>query len=239
MVEERKMRNFGLAAVLSFACSTTGGDELHSEETRSEGEVGLPTTNGMASSSTTSSSTTSSSTTSSPGTASSGPDTLSGTDSGSTGECDDFDDPSSLEDLATELPTQSCMEVPDEDELDGIINGEEDVDWYYYYADQGPDLCSMPTFNHVVEAVEDLTVCAYAVCSDFDSAFVLCQGSSTPAISPGGASGCCGKNSARLSIGCLDDAYPEGRVAFSIGPVGPDSFNSCFSYSVIYTYSDL
>ena len=226
--------------VFLFACSPKLGETESQTEDTLPGAEGSSPSFSSADSPTTGSSTTSSSTTSSStsflsstvATESSSEMTTS-----SMNECDDNNDAHGSEVSADELFAINCMGGAFE--LDGFINSAEDVDWYVYTADQGPDLCSEPALEHTVEATEDLLVCAYLVCSGPKNTYITCLDGSIGDISLEEREGCCGKNGVLVSMACSEEMFPEGRVYLKIEPASAESIGRCIPYTLTYSYENL
>ena len=112
----------------------------------------------------------------------------------------------------------------------GILDGSTDQDWYFFEGDDSWTCSVSPT----ISTSDDVEVCTYFLCTDFETPSVTCLDGSADHANADGDPGCCsqgGGHSADIGCSGIDDS---AFVSLLVTQTATSS--ECEPYTVDYNY---
>jgi len=123
--------------------------------------------------------------------------------------------------------------------LSGVLDGDQDIDWWKYHGDYDSPACNgtNPTHVYTLNADSDARLCVFADCDMGDgNATVMCSVGQTvtdPDV-PGGF-GCCGNGNFQFDFNCDGSDDESSQVYMRLDGAKADS---CTHYTVTFDYQD-
>lgn len=224
----------------SSPSSTTAVDPDTSAGTSTTGDPDTSSTGDPDTSSTDTASTTSSSTTSDDTSASESTNSET-SESGETGEkCVQTEmEPNEPVAMAISQAEIQCGQGKPGGQLMGVLDGDQDIDWWKYHGDYDSVPCggSNPTHIYTLNADSAARLCVFADCDAGDgNATVMCSAGQTVSdpMVPGGF-GCCGTGNFTFEFNCDMTDDESSQVYMRLDGAKADS---CTHYTVTFDYQD-
>lgn len=143
-------------------------------------------------------------------------------------------EPNGAESQAFKLQPGAVEDCDDDGgSIHGVIQGSEDVDWFFY---QGSDTlpCLVDPARGWVASQPGLRVCKYAFCTSAETD-VGCPSGSTESTSPGGRAGCCGNAPFEIDLNCGGSFDEHAEIYLRIDHPGGDD-TTCNEYDLSFHY---